>query len=525
MPITKITIANFKGVENRVEIPLRPITLLFGGNSAGKSTMIHAMMYLAELLERKNANADSLASAGKSIDLGGFRQLVHNHDISRIVTVGVTVTVDDDGLPIYPVTQSASAPDPERDAIVALSGIKEVEVSLNIKWHAETNSPWIVAYKVAINGTSAGVIVAQPTQVAELIIKEDHPIFAQVFPDQQGQFEPGGRWDSFGNEIVGQLGYLGTPSYIVGDTVVPQWGRSLELLTTPSSEDSVFMEAGDATKLFSQIFVGAGECVLAELRRIRYIGPLRIIPARNFRSVLSPDEGRWSDGSAAWDLLHKGDNELNWFNAKQLAALGLGYRFDRYRFFEVPCETVLGGAIESVMLGLGNGFDAESVPASDFAQIIEKSRMKLISEETGLEVDPSDVGVGVSQLMPVVIGAMAPGYSLLAVEQPELHIHPAIQCRLADLFAHQVLNNQGRQILLETHSEHLMLRLLRRVRETAEDELPHDAPAIVPDDLAVFYVTNDNTGLTITELPVNSEGDFDKQWPKGFFEERAAELF
>lgn len=524
MPITKVTIANFKGVEARVEIPLRSITLLFGGNSAGKSTIIQSIMYLAELLERNNANADSLSSAGQSIDLGGFRQFVHNHDPARIVTVGVTVTVDDDGLPIYPVPQTGTEPVHGRDPIRALSGIHEVEVSLNIKWHAETNSPWIVAYAVAINGTSVGAIVAEPTQVAELIIKEDHPIFAQVFPDQHERFEPGGRWDSFGNEIVGQLGYFGTPSYIVGDTVVPRLGRSLELNTSHKSEESVFMDIAEASKLFSQIFVGAGECVLSEVRRIRYIGPIRIVPARNFRSALSPNEGRWSDGSAAWDLLHK-NNDLSWFNTKQFASLGLGYRFEQYRYFEIPCETVLGGAIESVLLGLGNGFDTDAVPASDFTQVIEKARLKLISEETGLEVDPSDVGVGVSQLIPVAIGAMAAGYTLLAIEQPELHVHPAIQCRLADLIAQQVLNDQGRQILLETHSEHLMLRLLRRVRETTEDELPPDAPSIAPDDLAVFYVANDHRGLTITELPVNCEGDFDKQWPKGFFEERAAELF
>ena len=120
---------------------------------------------------------------------------------------------------------------------------------------------------------------------------------------------------------------------------------------------------------------------------------------------------------------------------------------------------------------------------------------------------------------------MASGYSLFAVEQPELHIHPAIQCSLADLLAHQILEDQDRQILLETHSEHLMLRLLRRVRETTEDELPPDAPEITHESISVLYVSNDSGKMTLTHLPVTEDGDFARAWPKGFFAERGDELF
>ena len=74
MSITKITIENFKGIADRVEVDLKPITVLFGANSAGKSTLLQAMLYLRELLERRNADADRLQASGSSIDLGGFYQ-------------------------------------------------------------------------------------------------------------------------------------------------------------------------------------------------------------------------------------------------------------------------------------------------------------------------------------------------------------------------------------------------------------------------------------------------------------------
>lgn len=96
MAITKITIENFKGIGDAIEIPIRPITLLFGANSAGKSTILQALLYLRELLERENTDADRLLASGAAIDLGGFRQFVHGHDLNRKVRIGVELSVDAD---------------------------------------------------------------------------------------------------------------------------------------------------------------------------------------------------------------------------------------------------------------------------------------------------------------------------------------------------------------------------------------------------------------------------------------------
>jgi len=287
----------------------------------------------------------------------------------------------------------------------------------------------------------------------------------------------------------------------------------------------VILQESDARRLFSHVLVGAGELVLNELKRIRYIGPIRTVPDRNFSALRSPVEGRWADGSAAWDELHHANETPPWLNAEQIRDLGLGYRIETYRYFEVPSQSVLGGALEKAKRGIVDSLaDMEGIPSSDLLKIQSRSRLLLVTEENDVEVSPSDVGVGVSQLLPVVIGAMKPGYSILSVEQPELHIHPAVQCRLADLLAHQVLGKE-RMVLLETHSEHLMLRLLRRIRELSEEELPPGAPTITPADLSVLYVSNTPDGVEISELPVTEDGDFSRQWPKGFFEERAEELF
>ena len=111
---------------------------------------------------------------------------------------------------------------------------------------------------------------------------------------------------------------------------------------------------------------------------------------------------------------------------------------------------------------------------------------------------------------------------LTAIEQPELHIHPRVQVRLGDLFAKQA--GEGRVFLLETHSEHLILRLLRRIAQTSRGELD-GAPALRPDDVSVVYVRQVDREVQLTRLRVDATGEFVDRWPEGFFEEREDELF
>jgi predicted ATPase len=119
---------------------------------------------------------------------------------------------------------------------------------------------------------------------------------------------------------------------------------------------------------------------------------------------------------------------------------------------------------------------------------------------------------------------------VLGIEQPELHVHPAIQVGMGDLFIDAVGSDPdqlfgGKSLIIETHSEHIMLRLLRRIRETTEDELPPGVRGLTADDLSVVYVESDVEGVRFRSLRVDEQGEFRDQWPQGFFEERAGELF
>jgi predicted ATPase len=69
-----------------------------------------------------------------------------------------------------------------------------------------------------------------------------------------------------------------------------------------------------------------------------------------------------------------------------------------------------------------------------------------------------------------------------------------------------------------------MLRFLRRIRETDEGNLPPGKDPLRPDQLAVYYVEQGKTGVSVSPIRISEDGEFIDSWPKGFFEEREEEL-
>ena len=80
------------------------------------------------------------------------------------------------------------------------------------------------------------------------------------------------------------------------------------------------------------------------------------------------------------------------------------------------------------------------------------------------------------------------------------------------------------KFILEIHSEHLMLRFLRRIRETGESEAPENR-TLTPAELSIYFVEQGETGISCQPIRVDEDGDFIDRWPNGFFAERAGELF
>ncbi|WP_225784005.1 DUF3696 domain-containing protein [Xenophilus sp. Marseille-Q4582] len=136
-----------------------------------------------------------------------------------------------------------------------------------------------------------------------------------------------------------------------------------------------------------------------------------------------------------------------------------------------------------------------------------------------------DVGSGIGYVLPVLIEAFSPNNEngIVFMQQPELHLHPALQANLTDVFIEAAAD---RRIVVETHSEHLILRALRRVRETTNNKIKDASLRISSEDIAINYFEPLPDGSTkVHIIRVSDDGDFLDRWPHGFFSERDAELF
>ena len=103
---------------------------------------------------------------------------------------------------------------------------------------------------------------------------------------------------------------------------------------------------------------------------------------------------------------------------------------------------------------------------------------------------------------------------------------PKLQTELGDLLISTCLKTESpKASVIETHSEHLILRILRRIRESADNELPEHLPAICSSDVAVNYFDRVGDAVIVTQLRINEEGEFIDAWPHGFFDERIGEMY
>lgn len=563
MRLTRIEIENFKGIGERQIVEMRPITLLFGPNSAGKSTILQALHYLREVLERGNVDPD-VTIAGGLIDLGGFATLVHNHELQRAVTLKVTIDLSDErGAEQLPLNSGLSIGEPEfADLLVRyLVGenpeyrdyaiVQEIAVTVEIRWSELERSPYVARFGIDLDGEPLAAIVSPPQQGRGQLTDFNfaHPLLRRAIllgdeleerPDDVVGTPLEDEVLSLALEAAADRSKSDTPDdqlRIAVQTKVgalPFLDRELTLALRDPGVKNVEQEdrtprVNGLRSLLSEMILGPARIVRDYLSLMTYIGPLREIPSRRYRPQVSPDESRWANGLAAWDLLYNDrSGELmagvnRWLSDE--AGLRTSYQLERIEFKEIPVPSALHQMFER---GLSEDDLAELQEL--YHSLATRTEIALRDFEKGILVAPSDVGVGISQMVPVVVGALRRQNGILAIEQPELHIHPAMQIGLGDLFISTVTKEveqlfAKKSLLIETHSEHIMLRLLRRIRETAGDELPPGAVGLRPEDLSVIYVEAGDRGVTFCPLRVNEEGDFRDQWPHGFFEERAGELF
>ena len=562
MRITAIEIENFKGIADRVRVELKPITLLFGANSAGKSTILHALLYLRDVLERRNLDAITTPVSGAALDLGGFRRFVHGQDLTRPICIRVDMEVMGDELPpmasLSPFNPEFSRESGEANErfigvqSLILQSIRSAYVEIEVRWDPESRTPFAYAYRVGLNNEQICTLRKEDIRDShfEVDIRPFHPVLLRQFskselekgPDYISQYvgfapinETAMESDFYeiyknNEQLIGSISQLIdirnilfglTTNWMDTKDPIPRFKFLKNLQLRPAiwtdldcwnemeEEDKRSQIANswawDVTAFCARLIFGPGKLVHDWLHDLRYIGPLRARPPREGTPSVELDD--WAEGLAAWKRLEETQFKFkevsDWLSHKD--RLNSGYELTRKRLVELNADD-----LDTLIAGRPTKTQLRAL----LRNASERTQINLLETRSGLELAPSEVGVGLSQVLPVVVAALDSPNGLVSIEQPELHIHPAMQVALGDLFIEGALK-RGTQFLIETHSEHLILRLMRRIRENH----------ISPEAVSVMFVMPKAQGIKFKELHIDEDGDFIDDWPGGFFEESFHEKF
>lgn len=247
-------------------------------------------------------------------------------------------------------------------------------------------------------------------------------------------------------------------------------------------------------------FLGLFEnAYVKQMDSILHLGPLREDPKRQYT---------WS-GNAPADVGRRGERTVEAI----LAAREAGERRNvKYRSPKRSFEEIIAWWLKE--LGLISEFRVEEVGNESGL-----FRVWVRRNENSVETLITDVGFGVSQILPVItLLYYAPENSTILIEQPEIHLHPKVQAGLADLFI-SASKTRNLQIIVESHSEHFLNRLLRRV---AEEDTKFGT--VRTEDLALYFCEYEDEGSSIKTLQVNLFGGV-TNWPKDFFGDQMGEIF
>ena len=443
--LTSLHLKNFKSWADTGPIRLAPLTVIFGSNSAGKSSLGQLLLALKQTaLSTDRKRSLNLGDSSTLIDLGTFADCLYGHDLSNKLQFKLG----------WRIPRSLEVRDALQPARRFTGNTMELAATISADTRTSQPRTEAVHYTLLQNDIIQLQATASTTRTGFALKAE--PLALVRF---QGRAWPIKEPEKF---------------YRLSEASLAR-----------------FQNAGFLTE-----FALETERIL---RSVAYLGPLREAPRRMYQ---------WS-GDTPEDVGQMGQFAI----PALLAAQAEG------RQLNVQARQKLQGFSEFIAgqlqrLGVIQRFAVSPVAEG------RKDYEVLVSTGTGgAEVKLTDVGVGVSQVLPALVQAFyCPPNSTVWMEQPEIHLHPQVQAELADVFIAAIhAREEGKprdvQLVIESHSEHFLTRLQRRVAEGT----------VKPAEVAIYFASPGANGAHLEPLRLTEDGDIEN-WPDNFFGDDMADL-
>ncbi len=477
MTVTAFRVQNFMGFEDSGWIELRPITLLFGRNSSGKSALIRALLLLRQSLESQPGNSALLFVKDDAFDFGDYREIVRDHQPSKDMSFSFKLQFRGD-----------LEYESDHDLRRALDAINDftVPVYIPIKERPVTQSLTVrLIYGQSVGGLTELRGIDLYTSNGDLILRADKLLGNLSNENDRGSwtvetefFDPGAHESDY---VWQHVEFFNQTGFLPG--VRPEQNISGEIGENTSRENTA-KELGDNFLNIWLILKGIRRAISRFLEQLDYLGPLRAAPQRFYyvsgQSVGSPERGKNFVRNLTKADLPSIENINHW-----LKVAGTPYRLhlqpldERKRLYELRLLE-----------------QAENKPGE-------------------LSVNIREVGFGITQMLPIIAQAVLakPGDTLI-IEQPELHLHPRAQTELGNLFI--AIAQKGVRCFIETHSEHLLLRLQKQIAKTSVGHIDATIPGqiLLPSQVAVYFINRKEKSVA-TRIEIGPYGDL-LSTPQGF---------
>ncbi|MCP5426550.1 MAG: DUF3696 domain-containing protein [Gammaproteobacteria bacterium] len=439
-------IKNFKGWKDTGLIQMAPISLFFGANSSGKSSIGQFLMMLKQTVESPDRKAIFYPGGKNSaVQLGSYQEMVFRRKPENSISFGYRWSLPEKMGFKDPVSGQAFSGD-------CLTFHAEVGLGDKDQYTLVLNE---LKYELLEKGElrlSIGM-KRRSKAVSEYKIEVAHYTLKRK---------------------QGRVWYPSAP--------VRFYGFPDEVVAYHQNADFV----QDLNLRHERLF-----------RSLCYLGPLRTKAERLYS---------WS-GIEPESVGYAGENTVAAILAARGRKISLGYRRPTKLFEEV---------IASKLKDMGLIEEFKVNPISEQRQEYE---VKVRTKGSVDWVDLPDVGFGISQVLPVLVQCFyAPRGSIILMEQPEIHLHPNAQSALADVMI-DVINSRENgadrdiQLVIETHSEHFLRRLQRRI---AEDTVPKEK-------VSAYFANIAKTPATLEPLEIDIFGNI-RNWPENFFGDEMGDI-